>query len=121
MRAFAKLRCVFGVTLIMAGGGCDYVAVSYTPIVQITANPARYDGREVRIAGTVIDVLKMPFFDMRIYVLQDDSGRIPVVTRDLVPGIKERVALKGVVESAAIIGTTSVGLHVTELKRFPDS
>ena len=113
MRYAVAFGLVFGLL------GCDYVPFGFSSIQEITANPAQFEGREIKIAGTVVDVLKIPILEIRVYVLKDDTGQIAVATNGVLPGMNQKIAIRGVVESAAIIGGQSLGLHVTEVKRLP--
>ena len=99
--------------------GCDYLPFGYTSIREITAAPANFEGREVKLKGEVKDLTKVPLLDLKSFVLQDGTGEITVTTRGALPAVNARVALTGTVASTAIIGGQSLGLHVRELKRLP--
>lgn len=96
--------------------GCDYLPFGYTPVKEILAAPANFEGKEVKLKGRVADVTKL--FGLKAYTLQDDTERITVVTEGDLPAANESVALKGTVNSAAIIGGQSLGLRVEETKRL---
>lgn len=98
---------------------CDYLPFGFTPVGDIVRNPAKFEGQEVRIKGTVADALKIPLLDIRVFTLDDGTGQVPVATDGIMPGSHQKVAVRGRVESAAIIGGQSIGLHVTEIKRLP--
>ncbi len=99
--------------------GCDYLPFGFTPVGDIVANPAKFEGQEVRIKGTVAEALKIPLLEIRVFTLDDGTGQVPVATSGIMPGSQQKVAVRGRVESAAIIGGQSIGLHVTEIKRLP--
>jgi hypothetical protein len=120
-------KCLFTLTrtaakcavLCLCGmiSGCFEAGFPSTPIDHILTNPSQYEGRQVRISGTVADVLKLPIVNITIFVVQDTTGQIPVVTSNVLPGVQQRVEVKGVVESVAIFGVNSIGIHVTERER----
>lgn len=101
----------------LALGGCDYLPVGTTPIKDIVAAPTRFEGKEVKLRGTVKDVTKVPLLDIRQYTLDDGSGEITVVTTGDLPAEKSALLVTGKVESTAIIGGQSLGLHVQEIAR----
>ncbi|MBM3356870.1 MAG: hypothetical protein FJY54_03985 [Betaproteobacteria bacterium] len=112
----------YALVLVMAGalvaGGCDYSPFGYTPIGEIVAAPARFEGAEVKLKGRVTDVVKLPVIEFRAYTIRDDTGSITVVTRSELPASGAQVALRGTVKSAVIIGGESLGLRVEESQRL---
>lgn len=98
--------------------GCDYLPFGFTPVKEIVASPAQFEGKEVRVKGKVKDITKVPLLDLHLYVLDDGSGEVTVVTSESLPAVDETVALKGVVESMAIMGGESIGLRIKETKRL---
>lgn len=101
--------------MVWALAGCDYLPVGTTPVKDIVAAPASFEGKEVKLRGTVKEVTKVPILDIRQYVLSDGSGEIVVVTSGDLPAEKSTVLVKGNVESALIVGGQSLGLHVREI------
>lgn len=106
---------------ILAGllllSGCDYLPFGQTPLKEIVAAPAQFEGKEVRIRGKVKDVTKIPLIDISMYVVDDGSGEITVMAQDKLPAVSDTVNVRGVVESAAIVGGQSIGLRIKETKR----
>ena len=98
--------------------GCDYLPFGYTPVKEIVASPAQFEGKEIRVKGKVKDITKVPLIDLRLYVLDDGSGEVTVVTGNALPAVNETITVKGVVESAAILGGQSLGLRIRETKRL---
>ena len=107
---------------ILAGllllSGCDYLPFGLTPVKEIVASPAQFEGKEVRVKGKVKGITKIPLVDLKLYVLDDGSGEVTVVAGESLPAENETVTLKGVVESMAIMGGESIGLRIKETKRF---
>lgn len=101
---------------VMALAGCDYLPFGYTPIKDITASPANFEGKEVKLKGQVQGATSLMGF--RAYTLRDDTGEIAVVTSGELPATGQSVALKGTVKSAVIMGGKSVGLRVEETQRL---
>ena len=111
--------CAAALILVVVLAGCDYLPFGNTPIRQISEAPANFEGKEVKLAGKVKDLTKVPIVDLKSFALQDDTGEILVMTDGNLPALGERVRLKGTVQSALIIGGQSVGLYVKEIKRLP--
>ena len=107
----------FIMVLALSLAGCDYLPFGYTPIKDIIAAPANFEGREVKIKGTVKDVMKLPILG-QAFVLQEEGADVSVMTQGTLPKMNSEVALKGTVKSAAIIGGQSLGLRVEETKRL---
>ena len=97
--------------------GCDYLPFGQTPVKEIVAAPAQFEGKEVRIRGKVKDVVKIPLIDLSMYVVDDGSGELTVIAHDTLPAVNDTVNVRGVVESAAILGGQSIGLRIKETKR----
>jgi hypothetical protein len=108
----------FMVIAALALAACDYLPFGYTPIKEITAAPANFEGKEVKLKGKVRAVTKLPILELKSYTLQDDTGQIEVIARGELPAADVDVALKGTVKSAVIIGGKSIGLRVEETERL---
>jgi len=98
--------------------GCDALPFGYTPIRDITAAPATFEGKEVKLKGKVSSITKLPLLGVNAYTLRDDTGEISIATLGAVPAVNDQVALRGTVKSAAIIGGQVLGLRVEEIRRF---
>lgn len=105
--------------MVLALAGCDYLPFGYTPVRDIVAAPANFEGKEVKLRGTVKDVTKLPLINMKSFILLDDKSEIAVTTEGNLPAVNDHIALKGIVKSAVIIGGQSMGLRVEESKRLP--
>ncbi len=102
---------------LLALGGCVYLPVGYTSIKEINEAPANFDGKEVKVKGTVKDLTKIPFLDVKQYVLDDGTGEILVITEGTLPAERETVVVRGKVESPVIVGGQALGLHLKEIER----
>ena len=117
MRTYKAIPVAAFVALFSLAG-CDYLPFGYTPIKELVAAPGSFDeGKEVKIKGKVVDVIKLPILG-QAYVVRDDGADITVMTNDTLPPLNSDVALKGIVRSTAIVGGQSIGLRVEETKRL---
>jgi hypothetical protein len=98
--------------------GCDALPFGYTPLQDIVAAPARFEGREVKVEGRVAGVVKLPVVDFRAYRLRQGEAEISVVTQREPPAAGAETALVGTVRSAAIVGGQSLGLRIEESRRL---
>jgi hypothetical protein len=112
-------RILPGLALVMtlAAAGCGHLGINVTPAADIKRNPASYEGKEITVKGTVREVTKLPIVELKRYVLADSTGEITVTTKSAPPAKGERLVVRGVVSSAAIIGGHSFGLHLSERER----
>lgn len=84
-----------------------------TPVGDILAKPADFEGREVTVSGDVRNVVKLPFLP-GFYSIRDKSGEIVVLTDGAVPAEGASVRIRARVESAATIGGRALGVHLRE-------
>lgn len=115
----ASIPRILLVSCLLAG--CQYLPFGYTPIGDIVARPTEFEGREIKIRGQVDDVSKIPIIDVRIYVLKDDTGSIPVISASssTLPAVGQKVAVRGHAESAMIVAGQSFGLTFREVEKLP--
>jgi cytochrome c-type biogenesis protein CcmE len=97
--------------------GCDYLPFGYTRIGDVTAAPASFEGKEVRLRGVASPALKIPFTDSKAYLLRDPSGEITVMTVGAMPKEGETVVVRGRVENVVLIAGQSLGVTVKEVSR----
>jgi hypothetical protein len=109
--------CLIAATAVLLLAGCDYLPFGHTQVKDITAAPANFEGREVRLKGKVVSIVKL--MGLKAYTLQDATGEISVLTEGELPHSGATVALRGTVKSAVIIGGQSLGLRVEESRRLP--
>jgi hypothetical protein len=103
--------------VVLAVAGCASLGVGVTPAADIKRSPASFEGKEVTLKGTVREVTKLPIVEYKSYVLMDSTGEITVTTRSAPPAKGDRLIVRGVVSSRAIIGSHSFGLHMSERER----
>ena len=96
-------------------GGCS--ATNVTPISQLNASPANFDGKEVMLRGVAKDVTRMPLFNLKSYVLKDDSGEATILTERELPKMNEEIRVKVKVGNLAIINGEPLGTTFVEVER----
>ncbi len=88
---------------------------SQTNISKINADPDRYRGKEIGIAGTVTN--SYGALGQGAYEIDDGTGRIWVATRRGVPSRGTRVGAKGYVHNGFSFNGRSFGTVVEETDR----
>jgi hypothetical protein len=83
-----------------------------TDIRELLSNAERFDGRTVKIRGTVTDVIRIPLIDIRIYNVRDRTGEMVVVTSGALPSRGDRVSVKGTFSTLGSVNGRSVGPHI---------
>src|ERR1700716_1171985 len=103
--------------LVVAAAGCTNLGIGVTPAGDIKRSPASFEGKEVTVKGTVREVTKLPLVDLKTYTIADASGEITVTTKGAPPAKGDKLIVRGVVGSTAIIGSHSFGVHLAERER----
>jgi hypothetical protein len=88
---------------------------SRTDIAKINADPARYKGKEIGIAGTVTN--SYGALGNGAYELDDGTGKIWVATRRGIPSKGARVGAKGYVHNGFSFAGRSFGTVMEETDR----
>lgn len=117
MKLFRGLILI-SVLIITTLAGCDYMPFGYTPIGEINLAPGRYEGKEVRVKGTVKHTRKLPLFKTKSYTLRDRSGEIIVVTGGTLPALDETIAIRAKVKTEVILNNQSFGTRLKEIKKL---
>jgi hypothetical protein len=87
--------------------GCGSVKIA-----RINADPSRYRNHTVRVTGVVVN--SMGAFGTGGYEIEDDTGRIYVVSRSGVPSRGTRVTVTGIVFPGAEVFGRPVGIAIRE-------
>ncbi len=106
------------ILVVVLATGCDRLGIGYTSIRDIAQKPSAYEGKTVKVRGEVSDVVQVPVAGLRYYTLRDGDAELFVVPSENVPAMGERTSVTGVVSSIAVVGGTSIGLHLTEERRW---
>ena len=102
--------------LVLIGATLLFTACpSQTNIARINANPDRYRGKEVGIAGKVTD--SYGALGVGGYEIDDGTGRMWVATTRGVPSRGSRVGTKGYVHNGFSWGGRSFGTVIEETDR----
>ena len=107
--------CIAALGLALAA--CDS-GVDYIPAGEILAAPDQYEGKEVRVRGVAHAATRLPFADMRTFLLEQNGIDLLIITEGPLPEEGEKVALRGIVHSAAILNGQALGLRIREVERF---
>ena len=109
LRKTAVLLALLSGTLLLTA--CP----SRTDIAKINADPGRYRGKEVGIAGTVTNSYGV--IGNGAYELDDGTGKIWVATRSGVPSRGARIGAKGYVHNGFSFAGRSFGTVMEETDR----
>lgn len=107
-------RAGIAVLLLTTLSGC---AASVTPIGDLLNNPARYEGKSVKIEGEVGEAAGG--FGLGAFQVRDKTGTIPVVSSASPPRTGSQIGVKGKFESVFTIGTRSLAVLREESRSTP--
>lgn len=118
MRKDAKLLLlVLTVGIALFAAACP----KRVSIAEIQANPSKYYGKSIAIAGTVRDSygVSIPLTQIRggAYKIDDGTGSIWIVTQDTVPTKGAQLGVKGKIESGVNYNGKNYGLGMVEEDR----
>ena len=113
-------RRIAGIVLAVAAAGvllsgCN--SINATPISEINASPANFDGKEVVLHGVAKEPTRLPLLNLKSYVLKDDSGEIAILTEGDLPKVNEEISVRVKVANIAIINGEPLGTTITEIAR----
>ena len=109
------LKKVAAFTVLIGGLLLLTACPSQTNIAKINADPDRYRGKEVGIAGRVTDSYGVP--GAGAYEIDDGTGKIWVATRRGVPSRGSHVGAKGYVHNGFTFFGRSYGTVMEETDR----
>ena len=112
MVALKKAAVLF---VLLSGALLFTACPSQTNIAKINANPDRYRGKEVGIAGRVTDSYGV--MGAGAYEIDDGTGKIWVATRRGVPSRGSHVGAKGYVHNGFSFAGRSYGTVLEETDR----
>lgn len=99
-----SILCVLILTAVLAAAACT--GFGATRIGKILDDPRHYHGRDVTIAGEVVDSLNL--LVVKAYTVRDRTGEILVVTKGAVPREGVAVRVEGRVNQAFAIADKSL-------------
>lgn len=112
----ATIRYITLALILMGIFGCDYIG--FTKIKEITDNPLKLEGKEVKVKGIVEEALRIPLTETVVYILKDETGTITAIGTGAKPNPGDRLKVKGKVSTAIKIGDETFGTHIKEGKRW---
>lgn len=112
----AATTTVFFMTITMLLNGNSY-ANEIVQIKSINTSPINFEGKKVWLRGIAKDPTRIPFLNLKRYVLEDESGEIDILTSEVLPDMKKIITIRARVESLVIIGGKPLGMTVVELER----
>jgi hypothetical protein len=97
---------------------CDGSAGKPIAVTHLVSDPGRFAGKMITLRGVVANAFQVPFVSTRFYVLKDETGSIPVLTERMVATAGTTVTVEGTIDAAAVVGGSTVGLHLRESARW---
>ena len=104
--------------LSIAASGCDRLPFGYLSVSEVVQKAGAYEGKTVKVKGAVSDVVQLPFVAFRYYVIKQGDAEIVVFPSGNVPAKGDQVSVIGTVSSLAVVGDTSIGLHIIEKEHW---
>jgi hypothetical protein len=87
---FQKTNLIFVVFIFLLASACA------TPIRKIYKSPDKYHDKKIIVKGVVISSLEL--IDLFSFTLKDKSGKIMVVTENLLPLKNDRIRVHGIID-----------------------
>jgi hypothetical protein len=109
MRGQTKARLVLALVAAFLLTACASVRIA-----DIKSDPTKYRDKTVRVEGTV--TTSFGALSMGGYEVEDDTGKIYVISNRGVPASGARVKVEGTVFNAAVIGGQAIGTAIRESK-----
>ena len=91
------------VLIVLVLGALVLSACATRSVNQILADPARYRNREVRVSGSVVESYSLT--NRGAYLIDDQSGKLWVVSDRGVPRKGARVTVKGTIREGFNLGS----------------
>lgn len=113
MLSAASRVLVIAVTAAIAAG----CALHRPDIHDLQREPWRYHDRDVEIDGVVTNSWGAPLVPVRFYRVSDGTGELVVLAQGGRPPARgAKVVVRGQLSELAVLGGSSVGLHLREEK-----
>ncbi len=106
---------VAGLAVLAVAGALYLRLFAPTPIHRITSDPKGFDGKIVVVSGTVRQAGGL--LGVGAYELEDDTGKIAVVTDAGVPPEGSRLTVRGMAKNAYTIGNLSLVVIVEKRRK----
>jgi hypothetical protein len=106
-----RILAAFGLVLLAACPGAK-------PIKELLDDPARFEGKTVRIAGTVKEAAGALGYG--VYQVDDGTGTLAVVSQGGgAPRVGAKVGVEGTFQSAFTLGNKSVAVLLEKQRKSP--
>ena len=120
MRCRVCALALMAATLLLSGalvGGCK--GQKLDKISRILALPDEFENRDATVAGRVVRVFDptQGLLGLAAYQVEDDSGKIWVISRNGAPSVGREVGLKGRVRKDFRLGNELIGAVLSEVER----
>ncbi len=110
LRVALRLSIVAALAVTVSGCG-----LRRPDIYELQREPWRYHDRTVEIDGVVTSSWGLPLAPVGFYRISDGTGEVTVLSQGRrTPGRGARVIVRGRVGELAVLGGSSVGLHLRE-------
>jgi predicted small lipoprotein YifL len=108
-------RAAFTGALLLTAtvAGCGIIGPRTIPIAELVANPAAYEGKEIRVRGRADAIVKLPMIEPRFFTVSDGKTTLPVITYGDPPSTSEEVTVSGRFSTVAVLGAQFYGPHLT--------
>ena len=104
--------------LLLVYSGCALSTGYITPVQDVNASPAQYDGKIITLRGVIKDPTRIPVIELKAYTLEDASGAVTILTGAALPQVGAEITVQVRVENLAVIQGEAIGTTLTELKRY---
>jgi len=109
-----KGKCKARFLLVLAAGLVLTACEGITKISEVQADPSKYRDKTVRVMGTVTNSVGV--MSTGGYEVEDDTGKIFVVSNQGVPSRGAEVVVEGTVFTGAMVLGQAVGVAIKETR-----
>jgi len=107
---FPRITFIFALSALITG-----CALRSPDIDDLRRDPWKYQDKTVQIDGVVTSSWGTPFVPVRFYRVSDGTGELTVLSQGRrTPTRGARVRVRGRVGELAVLGGSSIGLHLRE-------
>lgn len=112
------LRLLAAAALALMLAGCKSSELPVTKIGTLLADPARFDGQTLRVAGEVTRSLGILGYGA--YELDDGTGKLPVIAKESgAPPSGAKIGVEGEFRAAFTLGATTAAALVEKQRYTP--
>ncbi|MGH7492471.1 MAG: hypothetical protein ACREOO_08750 [bacterium] len=93
---------------------CFCACAGSMKISELTADPGKYNDKEVTVKGKVVQVYALPLLSQSLAKIEDGSGDLWVKPHKRVPAEGEQITVKGKVKIGLTLANRDFGVIVVE-------